>query len=88
MDYTRQKYVSPPIHVMLGVSLSQLAVRIRWAGKTFSEGVSWEKASGSIGRIGPAIGGGSCEDVDTWAMMDMCQKWRDVWFSCIFASYR
>jgi hypothetical protein len=65
MDYTRQKYVSPHVHMTLGFSSSRLVARGRWAGKTFSEGVSLEEASGSIGRIGRAIGGGSCEGIDT-----------------------
>ena len=51
--------------MMLGFSSSRLAVRGWWAGKTFLEGVSLEEASGSIGQIGRAIGGGSCEGVDT-----------------------
>ena len=51
--------------MMLGFSSSRLVARGRWAGNTFSEGVSLEEASGSIGQIGRAIGGGCCEDVDT-----------------------
>jgi hypothetical protein len=65
MDYTRQKYVSPHVPMMRGFSSLRLAARGRWAGKTFSEGVSLEEARGSIGRIVRAIRGGSCEDVDT-----------------------
>ena len=33
--------------------------------KNFLEGISLEEASVSVGRIDQAIGGGSCEDVDT-----------------------
>jgi hypothetical protein len=49
MDYILDKYVSPRVLMTLGFSSLWLAARGRWVGKTFSEGVSLEEASVSIG---------------------------------------
>ncbi len=51
--------------------------------KTFSEGISLEEASVSIGRIGRAIEEKICGDVRVLAMMCI-GKWWAVWFSCDF----
>jgi hypothetical protein len=71
-------------HSVLTPSNHQEVTQRERKDKTILEGDSLEEASVSIGRIGQAIRGGSCEDVDTWAMMCIWQKWQDVWFSCVF----
>ena len=48
MDYILDKYVSPRVFYDAGFSSSRLAARGRWAGKTFSEGVSLEEGSVSM----------------------------------------
>ncbi len=45
MDYILDKDVSPRILMTLGLAHCDLAVRGRWAGKSFLEGVSLEEAS-------------------------------------------
>ena len=49
MDYVLDKYVSPGILMTLGFISSRLAVRGRWVGKTFLEGISLTDANVSIG---------------------------------------
>ena len=48
MDFVLGKYVTPRVFMMLGFSLSRLAARGRWVGKTFSGAISLTDANSLI----------------------------------------